>query len=92
MTDSQALHQLIRAARDMLQEGCEFARRDSPEAFADVCARIDQDRPVRIEITLGNPVTVRAVAVAGDGEDLAQIFEMTARLNRIPDTTGKGTH
>lgn len=92
MTDSQALYQLIRAARDMLQTGCEFARRDSPEAFAAVCAQIGKDRPARIEVTLGNPVTVRAVAIDDDGEDISQIFEMTARLNRVPDATRKGTH
>lgn len=92
MTDSQALHQLIGAARDMLKTGCEFARRDSPEAFAAVCAQIGKERPARIEVTLGNPVTVRAVAIDDEGEDLVQIFEMTARLNRVPGATRKGDH
>lgn len=92
MTDAQALNHLILAARNMLQTGCEFARRDSPEAFAAVCQEIGRNMLPRIEISLGNPVTVRAIAVDPDGEEIAQLFEMTARISRTQGDTGKGAH
>lgn len=92
MTDTQALNHLIIAAQNMLQAGCEFAKRDAPEAFADACRQTGRDVTPRLEITFGNPVTVRAVAVGPDGEDVFQLFEMTAQFNR-PGTRGsKGVH
>jgi hypothetical protein len=92
MTDTQALNHLIFAAKTMLQAGCEFAQRDAPEAFADACRKVGRDVTPRLEITLSNPVTVRAVVVGDDGEDIVQLFEITAKFNRIGAADGAGVH
>lgn len=81
MNDTQALNQLIDAAAAMMQAGCAFAKGDDPAAFAAAGRIIDRTMNPRIEITLGDRVTVRGLVINDDGEDVVQLFEYTAQPN-----------